>query len=98
MTYQLTQSSIEQFQSALMESDIKLNTAKKYVRDVKKLALFLSAQEKSLSQDSLDAFLRSLPEAGYGACSINSIIASIKSYCKYAGLTDLQCKSLNSVC
>ena len=40
MTYQLTQSSIEQFQSALMESDIKLNTAKKYVRDVKKLALF----------------------------------------------------------
>ena len=36
-----------------------------------------------------------MPEAGYEARSINSIIASIKSYCKFAGRTDLQCKSLN---
>lgn len=95
MTYPLTDASIEQFQSALMESNIKLNTAKKYVRDVKKLALFLSEQGRSLSQASLDDFLKSLPEAGYEIRSINSIIASIKSYCKYAGFTELQCKSLN---
>ena len=95
MTHSLTPSDIMQFQSYLMDSNVKLNTAKKYVRDVKKLAHFLSDQTQTLSQNSLDAFLKSLPEAGYEARSINSIIASIKSYCKFAGRTDLQCKSLN---
>ena len=95
MTHSLTSSDIKQFQSYLMDSNVKLNTAKKYVRDVKKLAHFLSDQTQTLSQNSLDAFLKSLPEAGYEARSINSIIASIKSYCKFAGRTDLQCKSLN---
>lgn len=50
-----------------MDSNVKLNTAKKYVRDVKKLAHFLSDQTQTLSQNSLDAFLKSLPEAGYAA-------------------------------
>ena len=95
MTHSLTSSDIKQFQSYLMDSNVKLNTAKKYVRDVKKLAHFLADQTQTLSQNSLDAFLKSLPEAGYEARSINSIIASIKSYCKFAGRTDLQCKSLN---
>ena len=63
-----------------MDSNVKLNTAKKYVRDVKKLAHFLSDQTQTLSQNSLDAFLKSLSEAGYEARSINSIIASIKSF------------------
>lgn len=40
MTYSLTSSDIKQFQSYLMDSNVKLNTAKKYVRDVKKLAHF----------------------------------------------------------
>ena len=95
MTHSLTSSDIKQFQSYLMDSNVKLNTVKKFVRDVKKLAHFLSDQTQTLSQNSLDAFLKSLPEAGYEARSINSIIASIKSYCKFAGRTDLQCKSLN---
>ena len=95
MTHSLTSSDIKQFQSYLMDSNVKLNTVKKYVRDVKKLAHFLSDQTQTLSQNSLDAFLKSLPEAGYEARSINSIIASIKSYCKFAGRTDLQSKSLN---
>lgn len=84
MTHSLTPSDIKHFQSYLMDSNIKLNTAKKYVRDVNKLAHFLSDQTQILSQSSLDAFLKSLPDAGYEARSINSIIASIKSYCKYA--------------
>lgn len=67
MTYSLTSSDIKQFQSYLMDSNVKLNTAKKYVRDVKKLAHFLSDQTQTLSQNSLDAFLKSLPEAGYEA-------------------------------
>lgn len=50
-----------------MDSNVKLNTAKKYVRDVKKLAHFLLDQTQTLSQNSLDAFLKSLPEAGYEA-------------------------------
>ncbi len=50
-----------------MDSNVKLNTVKKYVRDVKKLAHFLSDQTQTLSQNSLDAFLKSLPEAGYEA-------------------------------
>ncbi len=67
MTHSLTPSDIMQFQSYLMDSNVKLNTAKKYVRDVKKLAHFLSDQTQTLSQNSLDAFLKSLPEAGYEA-------------------------------
>lgn len=67
MTHSLTSSDIKQFQSYLMDSNVKLNIAKKYVRDVKKLAHFLSDQTQTLSQNSLDAFLKSLPEAGYEA-------------------------------
>lgn len=67
MTHSLTSSDIKQFQSYLMDSNVKLNTAKKYVRDVKKLAHFLLDQTQTLSQNSLDAFLKSLPEAGYEA-------------------------------
>lgn len=67
MTHSLTSSDIKQFQSYLMDSNVKFNTAKKYVRDVKKLAHFLSDQTQTLSQNSLDAFLKSLPEAGYEA-------------------------------
>lgn len=67
MTHSLTSSDIKQFQSYLMDSNVKLNTVKKYVRDVKKLAHFLSDQTQTLSQNSLDAFLKSLPEAGYAA-------------------------------
>lgn len=67
MTHSLTTLDIKQFQSYLMDSNIKLNTAKKYVRDVKKLAHFLSDQTQTLSQNSLDAFLKSLPEVGYEA-------------------------------
>lgn len=67
MTHSLTSSDIKQFQSYLMDSNVKLNTAKKYVRDVKKLAHFLSDQTQTLSQNSLDAFLKSLPEVGYEA-------------------------------
>lgn len=67
MTHSLTSSDIKQFQSYLMDSNVKLNIAKKYVRDVKKLAHFLLDQTQTLSQNSLDAFLKSLPEAGYEA-------------------------------
>ena len=67
MIHSLTPSDIKQFQSYLMDSNVKLNTAKKYVRDVKKLAHFLSDQTQTLSQNSLDAFLKSLPEAEYEA-------------------------------
>lgn len=67
MIHSLTPSDIKQFQSYLMDSNVKLNTVKKYVRDVKKLAHFLSDQTQTLSQNSLDAFLKSLPEAGYEA-------------------------------
>lgn len=67
MTHSLTSSDIKQFQSYLMDSNVKLNIAKKYVRDVKKLAHFLSDQTQTLSQNSLDAFLKSLPEVGYEA-------------------------------
>lgn len=67
MIHSLTPSDIKQFQSYLMDSNVKLNTVKKYVRDVKKLAHFLSDQTQTLSQNSLDAFLKSLPEAEYEA-------------------------------
>lgn len=95
MPNSLTVSDIQHFQSALMNSGIKLNTIKKYVRDIKKLESYLSEHSQLLSQSSLDSFLKSLSTDGYGVRSINSIIASIKSYCRYAGLTDLECKSLN---
>ena len=67
MTHSLTSSDIKQFQSYLMDSNVKLNIAKKYVRDVKKLAHFLLDQTQTLSQNSLDAFLKLLPEVGYEA-------------------------------
>lgn len=95
MNDSLNTSDIQQFESYLINTGIKITTVKKYVRDIKKLAFFLEEHNQKLSQSSLDAFIASLPGSGYGTCSINAIIMGIKAYCKYAGRTDLTCKSLN---
>lgn len=66
MTHSLTSSDIKQFQSYLMDSNVKLNTAKKYVRDVKKLAHFVGSNTDFVSE-FFGRVLKSLPEAGYEA-------------------------------
>lgn len=89
------QSSITNYESHLLSEGKNPNTVKKYVRDVNRLFAYLSEYGRELDQSSLEDFLRDIQESGYSSRSVNSVIASIKSFCKFEKRTDLHCKSLN---
>lgn len=88
-------SNLNNYKSHLLSEGKNPNTVKKYVRDVDRLFAYLSARGRELDQSSLDDYLRDIRESGYSMRSFNSVIASIKSFCKFEDRTDLHCKSLN---
>lgn len=92
--YSITPTDISNFESYLVRSDKNINTIKKYVRDIMKFRTFLMEKQKEFTQAATDEYLQSLVDAGYETRSVNSVIAGIKSFCKFLGRTDIYCKSL----
>lgn len=92
--YSITPTDISNFESYLVQSDKNINTIKKYVRDIMKFRTFLLDKHKEFTQAATDEYLQSLIDAGYETRSVNSVIAGIKSFCKFLGRTDIYCKSL----
>lgn len=94
MQFTITQTDIDNFKSYLSLGKKNINTIKKYVHDITRLSAYLHSRQEDFCQSSVDAYLQNMKDAGYVTRSINSVIASIKSYCKFAGRTDIYCKSL----
>lgn len=92
--YSITPTDISNFESYLVRSDKNINTIKKYVRDIMRFRTFLLEKQKEFTQAATDEYLQSLIDAGYEIRSVNSVIAGIKSFCKFLGRTDIYCKSL----
>lgn len=95
MTFTITSIDLEQFHTYLSSSGKNLETVKKYVRDITRLSSYLSEHSITFTQFALDEYIESLRQHGYSIRSINSVIASIRSFCRFAGREDLQCKSFN---
>lgn len=94
MTLTITPNDIDQFYTYLSSAEKGEETIKKYIRDIRRLGAYLDSHSLSVSQSALDAYILNLQEEGYSIRSVNSVIASIHSFCRFMGREDLHCKSL----
>lgn len=68
------------------------NTILKYIRDIKRLKLYLN--NKRINKEVLIAYKNNLIQDGYAISSVNSMIASINSYILFKNWNDLRLKSI----
>lgn len=94
MTQAITSTDLEQFHTYLSTSGKNLETVKKYVRDIRRMSSYLAEHALSFTQSALDEYISNLQQEGYSVRSVNCAIASIRSFCRFAGREDVQCKSL----
>jgi site-specific recombinase XerD len=91
MKLHINETDMEQFRTHLEECNLSPHTVKKYVLDICKLKGYMEEQNCSLNRDSIAAYLESMKNAGYKLYTLNTIAASINSYCRFIGQPDLQC-------
>lgn len=89
------QQDISEYRSYLESENKHSDTVKKYVHDITELYTYLSEQGLNFDQNGVDCFLKNLNRKGYSIRSVNLAIASIKSFCRFYGRTDILCKSLS---
>ena len=68
------------------------NTILKYIRDIKRLKLYLN--NKRINKEVLITYKNNLIQDGYAISSVNSMIASINSYILFKNWNDLRLKSI----
>lgn len=88
------QPDINEYEIHLESENKHPDTVKKYVHDITELYTYLSGQGLELDQTGVDCFLKDLSRRGYSIRSVNAAVASIKSFCRFAGRTDISCKNL----
>lgn len=79
----LDEESIKQFGCYLEEQECSRATIAKYLRDARRLAEFCRGAPADKAQ--LIAFKQHLQKAGYAPSSVNSMLAAVNCYLKYAG-------------
>lgn len=82
------------FEEYLLDEGKSENTIQKYMRDVRKFQQYMSADGRALSQEIVDDYVRYLQDENYGAASINSMVASINTFCRFLGRTEIYCASI----
>ena len=87
------QKELAEFERYLIEQEKSQATVSKYLRDVRRLLIFLDGRE--LSKELMVEYKNLLAKGGkYTAESINTIIASINSFCKFLGKFDCLVKTI----
>ena len=87
MTNQITEESINNFKTWLYGEERSSGTIEKYLRDIKALRGWLNGRE--VTKESVADWKASLQEAEYQPVTINSMLASVNTYCRYA---DIDCR------
>ena len=75
---------IEEFRRWLRAEERSEGTIEKYVRDVTKLKLWLG--DRAISKDSVSNWKEHLLSENYAPVTINSMLASVNTYCRFMGL------------
>lgn len=88
----LTSEAIDCFKKYLREEEKSENTIKKYLRDVRAFAAYLSGIE--VTKETVIAYKSRLLAENYAVRSINSILASVNSLFAFLGWTDCKVKSI----
>ena len=80
----ITAETVAGFESWLISEERSEGTIRKYVHDVQSFALWHGAEP--LTKDAVALWKEHLIEESYNPTTINSMLAAINTYCRYAGL------------
>ncbi len=87
------QNKLKEFEFCLFEQEKSQATVSKYLRDVRGLLSFLN--ERELSKDMMVEYKNQLVNSGaYTTESVNTIIASLNSFCKFLCRSDCLVKTI----
>ena len=87
-----TKKEIRQFSDALAEEERSAGTIEKYVRDVRRFAVWLDGEEASRERTA--AGRDGLLERGYAPVTINSMVAAVNQFFTFLGWEDCKVKAL----
>ena len=82
------------FQRFLQEQKRSAATVEKYLRDVRRFAMF--AEKREVTKELVMEYKHYLIQAGYAVRSVNSMLASVNSLLCYLGWSDCRVKSLKT--
>lgn len=88
----LSEESILAFRDNLILEEKSIYTTEKYLRDV--CAFFRFAGAKPVTKELVMDYKKALVGAGYAACSVNSMLASVNSLLPFLGWGDCKVKNL----
>ena len=88
----VTKEEIRQFSDALAEEERSAGTIEKYVRDVRRFAVWLDGEE--VSRERTAAWRDGLLERGYAPVTINSMVAAVNQFFAVLGWEDCKVKAL----
>ena len=88
----VTKEEIRQFSDALAEEERSAGTIEKYVRDVRRFAVWLDGEE--VSRERTAAWRDGLLERGYAPVTINSMVAAVNQFFAVLGWEDCRVKAL----
>ena len=88
----VTKEEIRQFSDALAEEERSAGTIEKYVRDVRRFAVWLDGEE--VSRERTAAWRDGLLERGYAPVTINSMVAAVNRFFVVLGWEECKVKAL----
>ena len=88
----VTKEEIRQFSDALAEEERSAGTIEKYVRDVRRFAVWLDGEE--VSRERTAAWRDGLLERGYAPVTINSMVAAVNRFFAVLGWEECKVKAL----
>ena len=88
----VTKEEIRQFSDALAEEERSAGTIEKYVRDVRRFAVWLGGEE--VSRERTAAWRDGLLERGYAPVTINSMVAAVNQFFTFLGWEECKVKAL----
>ena len=88
----VTKEEIRQFSDALTEEERSAGTIEKYVRDVRRFAVWLDGEE--VSRERAAAWRDGLLERGYAPVTINSMVAAVNQFFTFLGWEECKVKAL----
>ena len=88
----VTKEEIRQFSDALAEEERSAGTIEKYVRDVRRFAVWLDGEE--VSRERTAAWRDGLLERGYAPVTINSMVAAVNQFFAVLGWEECKVKAL----
>ena len=81
----ITEEALSDYAASLAKEERAAGTVEKYMRDVRRFALWLDGAEAT--EERVTAWKKLLLEQGYAAVTINSMLAALNSFFRFAGWT-----------